>query len=355
LVSAKKEAKISQRAEMFFSVLDVMSREVRAARVAWRTHFDLLSDIDEMNQCKRSMRLAAKDEDFSKLTPEEQGSVVLAVDVAARYMEHGAKQAMTLGELRRNKDTLRYLRNQSRERHQENQCTVCLSPLDGECAVLACGHRFHYSPCFEKLLARNGSQSMIRCPFRCDTRTKRDEVLIATNKRKDDGSQIARSVKGSWGTKVTRLVADVMDVKDLGEKSIVFSQWEDMLEVVEHALAANEVKYVRAKSLTKLGDSVKAFRSSDCAVLLMNTKNGATGLTLVEATHVFMIEPLLNCGLDSQGRWNRLQYGFATAIYFVLDLTLPYLILLDLSNQSNSSHWPDAKDLCPSVPDPRYH
>jgi hypothetical protein len=34
---------------------------------------------------------------------------------------------------------------------------------------------------------------------------------------------------------------------------------------------------------------------------LLNVKNGAEGLTLVEATHVFMVEPLLNCGLDSQG------------------------------------------------------
>jgi hypothetical protein len=35
--------------------------------------------------------------------------------------------------------------------------------------------------------------------------------------------------------------------------------------------------------------------------MLLNVKNGAEGLTLLEATHVFMIEPLLNCGLDSQG------------------------------------------------------
>mmetsp|Transcript_14177 Transcript_14177/g.18636 ORF Transcript_14177/g.18636 Transcript_14177/m.18636 type:complete len:150 (+) Transcript_14177:48-497(+) len=73
-----------------------------------------------------------------------------------------------------------------------------------------------------------------------------------------------------------------------------------MLEVVEQALRVNTIKYVRAKSLARIGEVLKKFRSNECTVLLLNVKNGAEGLTLVEATHIFMVEPLLNCGLDSQ-------------------------------------------------------
>ena len=32
----------------------------------------------------------------------------------------------------------------------------------------------------------------------------------------------------------------------------------------------------------------------------MNVKNGAEGLTIVEASHVYMVESMLNCGLDMQ-------------------------------------------------------
>ena len=32
----------------------------------------------------------------------------------------------------------------------------------------------------------------------------------------------------------------------------------------------------------------------------MNVKNGAEGLTITEANHVFLVEPILNCGLDMQ-------------------------------------------------------
>ena len=317
LGSQRKDARIDKRAKYFFDVLKSSERELRIARVAWRTHFDLLSDLDEMNQCKRTIRLAGEDEDLTKLTADELGSIVVPCDIAARCMDHAAKQAMALATLRRSKDTLRYLKNQNKERLEDkenankptdgethtddNVCIVCLSPFGGERAVLACGHAFHYTPCLERLMSKGGNHQSISCPLRCTTRTKRDEVMIASERRRDDGSQSSRKVKGSWGTKVTRLLSDVMEVSDRAEKSIIFSQWEDMLEVVEQALIANGVEYVRVKTVRKIGECVKVFRSSDCTVLLLNVKNGAEGLTLVEATHVFMVEPLLNCGLDSQG------------------------------------------------------
>jgi len=58
--------------------------------------------------------------------------------------------------------------------------------------------------------------------------------MIASDKNKKDGSRSRRTVKGSWGTKVERLVGDLLDVIDIGEKSIVFSQWEGECFVVPH-------------------------------------------------------------------------------------------------------------------------
>jgi E3 ubiquitin-protein ligase SHPRH len=102
--------------------------------------------------------------------------------------------------------------------------------------------------------------------------------------------------------KVNVLVSDILDVSELGDKSIVFSQWDDMLDICEHALTLNGVKFVRASSRRDIGECTKFFRSPACSVFLLNVKHGAEGLTLLEATHVFMVEPLLNCGLDSQGK-----------------------------------------------------
>jgi SNF2 family DNA or RNA helicase len=304
--AARASTRIDEQAKLFFDVLEAEKKERLTASKFWRVHLDLLNDLDELNQCKSAMRLTLEGENLSEITEEQLNAVVQPIDVASRYMEHESKQAMALSNLRRNEDTLRYLKNQSVERSDENlnekdqTCIVCLSGFDGDRAVLQCGHSFH-STCLEKLCARSGgSRHMISCPLRCTTKTKRDDVLIASNKRSDDGSKNTRNVIGSWGTKVTRLVADLQDMRDLGEKGIVFSMYDELLHIVSQALSVNRINFVRVKSLKEIGACTARFRSTDCSVLLLNVKNGAEGLTLVQATHVFMIEPLLNCGLDSQ-------------------------------------------------------
>lgn len=301
---------IEARASKFFEILEAHKREKVQMWRMWRVHLDLMNDIDELNQCKASMRLVGESEDISQLTDEQLNAVVIPCDLSPRYHEHAAKQAMAHGDLRRAKDTLRFLRNQTAHEktndlkqgeHETEGCMVCLCPFqEGNRAVLRCGHSFHQTPCVEKLVRGSGGGREVQCPCRCRIRTRIDEVMIASNQRKDDGSRSMREIKGSWGTKVSRLVTDILDLKDTGEKGVVFSQWEDMLDIVQEALTVNGVKCVRAQSLSKIGQAIDAFRVPDSVVLLLNVKNGAEGLTLLEATHVFMVEPLLNHGLDIQ-------------------------------------------------------
>ena len=297
---------IEQRAGLFFEALESERQERNMASRLWRIHLDLLNDLDELNQCKATIRLVHEGEDLTVMTDDELNAVVQPFDIVSRFHEHSAKQAMALGDLRRAKNTLTYLRNQNQERQEakngSDTCMVCLSNFgDSERAVLKCGHIFHYSPCLEKLRSVSGD---ICCPLRCKDKTKHTEVLIATEKRNDDGSLSQRDVKGSWGTKVTRLVGDVLDVRDQGEKCIVFSQWDDMLDICEKALIENRVSCSRPSSSKSLGNALTTFRSGDCTVFLLNVKSGGEGLTITEATHVFLVEPLLNHGLDSQGKHN---------------------------------------------------
>lgn len=293
---------LEERAAAFFDALECERKERNVASRLWRIHLDLLNDLDELNQCMTTIRLVHEGEDLLDMTADELNAVVHPFDIDGRYHEHSAKQAMALGDLRRALSTLKYLRNQSEASSSSDgneTCMVCLSDFStSERAVLKCGHSFHHTPCLENLRSASGE---ICCPLRCRVRTKYTELLIASEKRKDDGSSCMRNVKGSWGTKVTKLISDVLDVRDRGEKCIVFSQWDDMLDICEAAMQQNGIYSSRSKSAKALGSVLQKFRSEEGAALLLNVKSAGEGLTVVEATHVFLVEPLLNHGLDSQG------------------------------------------------------
>lgn len=79
---------------------------------------------------------------------------------------------------------------------------------------------------------------------------------------------------------------------------------EQMLEIVGEALNRNRIQYVLCKNRSKDFDSmgpVEVFQSSpDIHVLLMPLAMGAEGLDLVVASHIFLLEPLLNAQQEMQ-------------------------------------------------------
>jgi E3 ubiquitin-protein ligase SHPRH len=318
--------KLVKSIDKFFEFHSTVVKEISIARSKWRTHLDLLSRLDELNSCKTTRRLAYEGEDWNP----DQGLVIHARDIPALLMDDSAKQAMAEGTLRKNKELLRFLKNQnieqkfiasnSSEGDLRNICSICLEKFTSERAVLRCGHMYHYKPCLERLLTRGGHNTIV-CPMRCAIRTKREDLLIASDIRKDDGSKLQQKIEGSWGTKVDRLVSDLITVAQKGEKSIVFSQWLDMIDIVEAALQINSIQYIRPKSIKRFGECLDSFRSTSCHVLLMDIKHGAEGLTIVEANHVFMIEPLLNHSMDSQGAWF---LSFSCMMFRKHDLIFPY-------------------------------
>ena len=296
--------------------------EMKAAKAFWKSHFDLLSDLDELNQCKRTMRLQRDDEGISNFSVTESAFVVHPSDIDSMYFDHEAKQTLAYSEMRRSEESLRFLMNQSIEAESYDSkrdidvCRICLRPSQDVRAVLLCGHSF-CTECVNKLISRGG-RGAIRCPLRCSVSTDKDKIMLATIKDKEDCSQLCQQIKGNWGTKVNRLVRDVIDMARVGDKGLVLSQWDDMLDIIAEALAKNDVPFIRPHGGKRFGDDMKVFRSStNCSVLLMNVKKGAEGLTLTEANHCFIVEPILNHSIDSQAinRIHRIGQASKTYVY----------------------------------------
>ena len=231
------------------------------------------------------------------------------------------------------------------------ECPVCQEEVQSsveaaELAVLPCGHRLCVS-CTDALIKRapfsvHAQPRSFRCPT-CRARTPADEInyvsvhasKVRVERWPAPGSTAAAmavslgtedeqlageagvSVKGSWGTKIEAVVRRVLWLLDnnrpgaeSGLKALVFSEWEDALRVVAAALSTNGVSVEHPQGggqrLRDAIDRFKGCRESVAAgavvpqVLLLPLRRGANGLNLTEATHVILLEPVLDPGAEAQ-------------------------------------------------------
>ncbi|ODQ78661.1 hypothetical protein BABINDRAFT_8910 [Babjeviella inositovora NRRL Y-12698] len=102
----------------------------------------------------------------------------------------------------------------------------------------------------------------------------------------------------NFGSKVDLVVKNVLwlRAKDPRVQIVVFSQWLAFLRIIQHSLERNKVT-----SLTFKKDAATRFkRDPSVTCFLLNTRDQAAGLTLVNASHVFLCEPLVNTALELQ-------------------------------------------------------
>lgn len=111
------------------------------------------------------------------------------------------------------------------------------------------------------------------------------------------------TIIGSYGSKIDLVLKHLLCLKqkEPGTKSIVFSQWDSVLHIVETGLKALNMKHSKF-GCKKMGlDAATSFRQDPSTnIMLFNLRSQSSGLTLVCATHVFLIEPSINHALEMQ-------------------------------------------------------
>ncbi|SCU90684.1 LAME_0E09626g1_1 [Lachancea meyersii CBS 8951] len=82
---------------------------------------------------------------------------------------------------------------------------------------------------------------------------------------------------------------------------IIYSQYSDFLDILSTVLAQHAIKHLNTSGSTKFSKSIEKFKkNADNTCLLLDVKKQATGLTLVNATHVFLMEPIINDSAEIQ-------------------------------------------------------
>ena len=92
--------------------------------------------------------------------------------------------------------------------------------------------------------------------------------------------------------------------KTKGNKGIIFSQYNRMIDIVEWRLkdaGYNVVKLVGSMSLKQRSAVLDKFKTDpDIHIIIMSLKAGGEGLNLQEASHVFVLEPWWNPAVELQ-------------------------------------------------------
>ncbi|KAG0590383.1 hypothetical protein M758_1G090700 [Ceratodon purpureus] len=350
-------------ARKHLQLLEGMRKEFAQARVLALAQREVFFEVHELNMATTRLRLRFPGEiipNISVLHPEQ---------VPQQNVRLTGEKFAALEELRRVKGQLRYLNGVKSARQtakpdalvgktassgsniasksvesSEEECPICHDSLGSRFMVLPCGHVL-CCKCMLKLVDRSAlpqGQKKVNCPS-CRRRTNVAEVAYVVNasekeevdpfnkelqggeKDKEDVN-FASSVKGSYGTKLEAVIRRILRLKseDPDTKVLVFSEWQGVLDVVEHALTTNHITYARVKGggPTQMNAAISRFRGVESdptaskksgkklakvdetqgpvQVLLMPIKLGANGLNLVEAQHVILLEPLLNPSMEAQ-------------------------------------------------------
>lgn len=103
-------------------------------------------------------------------------------------------------------------------------------------------------------------------------------------------------------SKVELLVDHLERAASEAHKSLVFSQWTSLLDLVEPVLRRAGLDFVRLDGSTRDRDAVvQAFQAeSGPPVMLISLKAGGTGLNLTAADHVFLLDPWWNPAVEDQ-------------------------------------------------------
>jgi len=143
----------------------------------------------------------------------------------------------------------------------------------------------------------------------------------------------------SYGTKIDLICRTLLHLRsqDPGSKSIIFSQYRDFLQVLSAAFAAHRIGF----SAISDKSGISRFRedaSVEC--FLLHAKADSSGLNLVNATHVFLCEPLINAAIELQAvaRVHRIGQKRETTVWMFLVHDTVEEAIYDISVQRRLAH-----------------
>ncbi|XP_062862969.1 E3 ubiquitin-protein ligase SHPRH [Trichomycterus rosablanca] len=323
------DSELIEEGNTFMELFEFWKKEYKVLHEYWMTLRDRVSAIDELGMATERLRVRLPDEPKPKvlhiIEPHEveQNRVKLLNDraVAKSQLQKKLGQFLYLTNLEKSQD-------KSTGGLNPEPCPICARSLGQEWAVLTCGHCF-CNECISIIVEQysvGNRKKAIKCAI-CRQTTSHTEIsYVFTTQAADQGQEIP--VKGSHSTKVEAVVRALKKIQmtDPGAKSLVFSTWQGVLDIIAKALLDNNLEFSQINGIHKFQENLSSFKYEEkINILLLPLHTGSNGLNIIEATHVLLVEPILNPAHELQaiGRVHRIGQTKPTFVHrFLIKSTI---------------------------------
>ncbi|KAK1833199.1 ATP-dependent helicase ULS1 [Podospora conica] len=153
------------------------------------------------------------------------------------------------------------------------------------------------------------------------------DLRKAAVRSKKARSKYMHYLRDNWedSAKVTRVLELLSEIQLTGEKTIIFSQWTALLDLIEcrikSKLGLGYCRYTGSMSRTERDNSVQDFINTDkFPVMLVSLRAGNAGLNLVAASNVIICDPFWNPYIEMQAidRAHRIGQQRPVKVYRIL-------------------------------------
>ncbi|XP_022082034.1 E3 ubiquitin-protein ligase SHPRH-like isoform X2 [Acanthaster planci] len=305
-------------------MMEVQKKEFKSLRATWTMLCERVAAWDELKMATTRLRLREAHE------PEEitaEANVIEPGQLDQQRLKLLSDRALAQSELKKKLGQLVYLKSLAQaqsdlpEGNNPEPCPICVRELGKQWTVLPCGHSFCNS-CMDMMrVHRGGQRKTLRCAI-CRAVASLQEISYVSTQPTDQPEDCAIPVKGGFSTKVEAVVRTLLQLQeqDPNVKAIVFSTWVDVLTVIAKALKDNHVEFrsIGSRGERQFKENLMDFKQEDgVTALLLPVHSGSKGLNIIEATHVLLVEPILNPASELQavGRVHRIGQTKPTVVH----------------------------------------
>ncbi|XP_073413769.1 E3 ubiquitin-protein ligase SHPRH isoform X1 [Dendrobates tinctorius] len=315
----------------FMELFEAWKKEYKLLHEYWMVLRNHVSAIDEISMATQRLRVRLPDE------PKPNPPVLHIIEpheVEQNRVKLLNDKAVAKSQLQKKLGQLLYLTNLEKSQDKTSggvnpePCPICAKNLGKQWAVLTCGHCF-CNECVAIIIDQYSvgtRRSAIKCAICRQTTSHKEISYVFTSEAANEERDIP--VKGSHSTKVEAVVRTLMKIQSLdpGAKSLVFSTWQDVLDIIAKALQDNNMVFSQINGIQKFQENLSAFKyDPKINILLLPLHTGSNGLNIIEATHVLLVEPILNPAHELQaiGRVHRIGQKKATIVHrFLIKATI---------------------------------